>query len=84
MDTNRTTFNQRESLVAKNINCFTLRLPLDLYVEVYDLSVAQRKTLNSTVIDLIKIAMTQKIDVRKALQEMLAREFGPDALTSES
>lgn len=65
-------------------HCFTLRLPLDLYVEVYDLSVAQKKTLNATVIDLVKIAMTQKIDVRKALQEMLDREFGSDAFTSQS
>ena len=65
-------------------HCFTLRLPLDLYVEVYDLSVAQGKTLNATVLDLVKIAMTQKIDVRKALQDMLDREFGTDAFTSQS
>lgn len=65
-------------------HCFTLRLPIDLYVEVYDLSVAQGKTLNTVVIDLVKIAMTQKIDVRKALQDMLDREFGTDAFTSES
>lgn len=70
--------------MAKQINCFTLRLPTDLYVEVYELSLSQQKTMNATVIELIKIAMTQKIDVRKALQDMLDREFGSDAFTSKS
>jgi len=64
-------------------HCFTLRLPQDIYVEVFELSQSQGKTMNAAVIDLIKIAMTHKISVRKALEELLNREFGVDAITSE-
>ena len=69
--------------MAKTHN-FTLRLPRDVYVEVYELSQAQDKTLNTTVLDLIKIAMSHKVSVRKALQELLDKEFGNDAITSSS
>lgn len=63
---------------------FTLRLPRDLYVEIYELSVSQDKTLNATVIDLVKIALTQKVDIRRALEMMLDREFGTNAITAQS
>lgn len=62
---------------------FTLRLPPDVYVEIFELSQAQGKTMNATVIDLIKIAMSHKISVRRALQEMLDKEFGTDAIVAE-
>lgn len=52
-------------------------------MEVFELSQSQGKTMNAAVIDLIKIAMTHKISVRKALEELLNREFGVDAITSE-
>ncbi len=68
--------------MAKTHN-FTLRLPPDVYVEVYELSQAQGKTMNATVIDLMKIAMSHKISVRRALQEMLDKEFGTDAIVAE-
>lgn len=64
-------------------NNFTLRLPPDVYVEIYELSQAQGKTMNATVIDLIKIAMSNKISVGKALRELLDREFGTDAIVAE-
>ena len=83
MATVRTTFNHSENKVAQP-HCFTLRLPRDLYVEVFELSKSQGKTMNATVIDLIKIAMTQKVSVRKALEDLLDREFGDSAVTSES
>lgn len=79
----RTNTNQSEIKVAKTHN-FTLRLPPDVYVEVFDLSQTQRKTMNATVLDLIKIAMSHKVSVRKALQELLDREFPSDGITSES
>ena len=68
--------------MAKTHN-FTLRLPPDVYVEVYELSQAQGKTMNATVIDLMKIAMSHKISVRRALQEMLDKEFGTDGIVAE-
>ena len=63
--------------------CFTLRLPHDLYIDLYELANSQGKTLNAMVIELIKIAMSHKIDVRVALQELLDREFGPSAIVAE-
>lgn len=64
--------------------CFTLRLPPELYIELYELATAQGKTLNATVIELVKIAMSHKVDVRDALKELLDREFGPSAVTAKS
>jgi hypothetical protein len=78
-----TTFNHLENKVAQP-HCFTLRLPQDIYIEVFELSQAQGKTMNATVIDLIKIAMSQKVSVRRALEALLDREFPNDAITSES
>jgi len=69
--------------VAKT-RCFTLRLPPELYVDVFELADARGKTLNATVIELIRIAMSNQMDVRAALQKMLDREFGLDAITAES
>lgn len=83
MVTRITISNHAEKKVAKTHN-FTLRLPKDVYVEVYELSVTQGKTLNAAVIDLIKIAMSHKVDVRQALQELLDKEFGNDAIIAES
>ena len=64
--------------------CFTLRLPQELYIELYELATAQGKTLNATVIELVRIAISNKIDVREALKNLLDREFGSDALTAKS
>lgn len=64
-------------------HCFTLRLPQDVYVEVFELASSQGKTMNTVVLDLIKIAMSNKISVRKALQELLDREFPDNAVTAE-
>jgi predicted DNA-binding protein len=66
------------------IRCFTLRLPQELYIDLYELSSTQGKTLNATVIELIKIAMSHKVDIREALRQLLDKEFGPDAITAES
>ena len=65
-------------------HCFTLRLNQDLYIELCDLSSSQGKTLNATVIELIKIAMSHKSDVREALKNMLDKEFGPSAVVANS
>lgn len=64
--------------------CFTLRLPQELYISLHELSVSQGKTLNATVIELMKIAMSHKTDVRQALWELFNKEFGPDAVSAES
>ncbi len=64
-------------------HCFTLRLPTELYIDLYELAQAQDKTLNATVIELIRIAMSGKVDVREALLAMLDREFGPSAITAK-
>jgi predicted DNA-binding protein len=64
--------------------CFTLRLPPELYVELYELATAQGKTLNATVIELVRIAMSHKVDVREALKELLDREFGSGDISSKS
>lgn len=64
------------------VRCFTLRLPQDLYVRVFEAAEAQKKTLNATVIDMILIALSKKMDVRSALIDMLDREFPTDAITS--
>jgi hypothetical protein len=63
-------------------HCFTLRLPQDLYIELYELSQSQSKTLNATVIEMIKIAMHHQIDVRQALQQLLDKEFGPSGISA--
>jgi len=84
MASDRTTFNHLEIMVANSPHCFTLRLPRDVYVEVYELSQSQEKSMSSTVIDLIKIAMSHKVSVRKALFDLLDREFPDNAIIAES
>jgi threonyl-tRNA synthetase len=59
---------------------FTLRLPEELYLAVADRAVASSKTNNATVIELLEIGLGKKMDVRKALQDLLAREFPDDAI----
>lgn len=66
------------------VRCFTLRLPPDLYSEVYDLSVSRGKTMNATVMDLIKVAMERQVDIGVALKQLLSKELGIDVLSETS
>ena len=66
------------------VRCFTLRLPPELYAEVHELSVVRDKTMNATVIDLIKVAMQRQVDIGVAVKQLLSRELGIDVLTTES
>ena len=64
------------------IRPFTLRLPEELYLEVNDRAVASGKTQNATCIELIEIGLGKKMDVRKALVDLLDREFPDHAITT--
>lgn len=66
------------------LHCFTLRLPQDLYIELYELSVSQKKTLNATTIDLIKVALSDRQDIADVLRKLILKEFGPSAVPTES
>lgn len=66
------------------IRPFTLRLPEELYLKVHDLATAGEKTQNATCIELIEIGLGKKLDVRNALQDLLAREFPEHAITTAS
>lgn len=59
---------------------FTLRLPEDLFISVTDRALAAGKTQNATVIELVQIGLGAKMDVRKALQDLIAKEFPDDAI----
>lgn len=61
---------------------WTLRLPEDLYLEVNDRAVNAGKTMNATVTELIQIGLGAKMDVRRALQDLLNREFPEHAITA--
>ena len=61
---------------------FTLRLPEDLYLAVTDRALAAGKTQNATVIELVEIGLGAKMDVRQALQDLIAREFPDSAVTT--
>lgn len=61
---------------------FTLRLPEDLYLEVNDRAAAADKTQNAICIELIQIGLGKKMDVRKALQDLINREFPEHAITA--
>lgn len=74
--------NRTESVVK--VRPFTLRLPEDLYLAVTDRALAAGKTQNATVIELVEIGLGKKMDVREALQSLIAREFPDHAITSVS
>lgn len=63
---------------------FTLRLPEELYLKVHELATAADKTQNATCIELIEIGLGKKMDVRKALEDLLAKEFPEHAITPAS
>jgi hypothetical protein len=54
---------------------FTLRLPEDLYLEVAERAISSDKTQNAVCIELIRIGLGAKMDVREALLGLVAREF---------
>lgn len=64
------------------IRPFTLRLPEDLYLEVHEKAVSANKTQNAVCIELIEIGLGKKMDVRKALQDLINREFPDHAITT--
>lgn len=62
------------------IRPFTLRLPEELYLKVVDQAMASDRTQNSVCIELIEIGLGKKLDVRKALQDLIAKEFPDNAI----
>ena len=66
-----------------NVRCFTLRLPPDLYIELFDASEAKGKTLNATACELIRVGLRKQMDIRAGLQQLIDREFGLDAVSTE-
>lgn len=60
---------------------FTLRLPEDLYLEVATRAISSGKTQNAICTELIRIGLGAKMDVRKALQELMDREFSDNDVT---
>lgn len=63
------------------VRAFTLRLPEELYLEVAQRAIASGKTQNAVCIELIQIGFGAKMDVRKALQDLIDREFADCAIT---
>lgn len=63
------------------VRAFTLRLPEELYLEVAQRAIASGKTQNAICIELIQIGLGAKMDVRKALQDLIDREFADSAIT---
>lgn len=63
---------------------FTLRLPEDLYLEVATRAINSGKTQNAVCIELIRIGLGAKMDVRRALQELMDREFSDNDITVAS
>lgn len=63
---------------------FTLRLPEELYLKVNELAVAADKTQNASCIELIEIGLGKKLDVRRALEDLLAKEFPEHAISPAS
>lgn len=66
------------------IRAFTLRLPEDLYLEVAERAIRSDKTQNAICIELLKVGLGAKMDVRQALIDLLDREFSESAITIES
>lgn len=64
------------------IRPFTLRLPEELYLTVVDRAVASGRTNGAVVIELMEIGLGKKMDVRNALQDLIAREFPDHAITT--
>lgn len=65
------------------IRPFTLRLPEDLYLEVANRAINSGRTQNAVCAELIQIGLGAKISVRKALQDLLDREFSDSAVVIE-
>ena len=63
---------------------FTLRLPEDLYLEVANRAISSGKTQNAVCTELIRIGLGAKMDVRRALQELMDREFSDNDVTVAS
>lgn len=63
------------------IRPFTLRLPEELYLRVNEIAVAGEKTQNAICVELIEIGLGKKLDVRMALEDLLAKEFPEHAVS---
>jgi hypothetical protein len=63
---------------------FTLRLPEELYLKVFEQAQTGDKTQNAVCIELIEIGLGKKMDVRNALVDLLAKEFPDHAITAAS
>lgn len=74
-----TAVNRMRVLVT--VRAFTLRLPEDLYLEVADRAIAAGRTQNAECIELLRIGLGRKMDVRKALQDLMDREFSESDIT---
>lgn len=57
---------------------FTLRLPEELYLQVANQAISSGKTQNAICIELIRGGLGAKMDVRRALQDLIDREFSDD------
>lgn len=60
-------------------HCFTIRLPQELYIEVYELGVASNMTMNAKVIELLNVGITKTVDMREFMEKLIDKEFGPRA-----
>lgn len=67
--------------MSSKVRPFTLRLHEELYLEVANRALSSGKTQNAVCIELIKIGLGAKMDVRHALQELMNREFTDNAIT---
>ncbi len=61
---------------------FTLRLPEELYLQVVDRAVASGRSNTAVVTELLEVGIGKKMDMRKALQDLIAREFPDHAITT--
>ena len=77
----RTAKNREDDYVT--VRPFTLRLPEDLYLTMVDRAIASGRTNTAVVIELMEIGLGKKMDIRKALQDLIAREFPDHAITTE-
>lgn len=65
-------------------HCFTIRLPRELYIEVYQQADRSGKTMNAKVIELLRIALNGQADIRQAFERIFAKEFGPSDIAAKS
>lgn len=62
------------------VRAFTLRLPEELYLEITERALGSERTQNSICIELIRIGLGAKMDVRQALEDLLRKEFPESAI----